>query len=468
VVASVILIAALCVVQSEGTDTLDLVQTEETLPGTIGCTWWRMRSITNAVGEYWQIKEIQFFESADGSGNAVSADHVEQTVSSTYKDSPAPGQPDTSEYRAEKAMDGDDTTYWSSSSDVKFEYFAVQFKTPKDIRSVKCQLEAENMGPMMVIIEKSFDGENWARSTEVSDMLDWDKKMETYPLVSMDVLPTVSTFSLRSQANPKFCVGVKETPAEDPEDPPLPLEEGAILEMQPCADAKSTQYWQLRSDFLLGNAKDVDVVIHVAALQDQGVLDVKKYACEQNDDGSETCPAWAANSMFQFAEEAKGGLMHSKSDNNANLVIRAENIDEGEEVKLGACGADGTTPADVANCASDSNGRFEAKPMFLVEPRKMAVACAPYTHMNIEPDPAENEVAAMTLCAKKSDCLAYNWANNEAVCEDDPPCEGKYTLHSWSCEALHEVHGGMDGWSLGVRAGKLEPFVEERVKAADL
>ena len=36
--------------------------------------------------------------------------------------------------------------------------------------------------------------------------------------------------------------------------------------------------------------------------------------------------------------------------------------------------------------------QFELKPMFLVESRKMAIACAPYTHMNLEPVPVEDEV----------------------------------------------------------------------------
>lgn len=221
------------------------------------------------MGEYWQIKEIEWFESKDGSGNAVSKDHFEKATSSTYKDSPKPGQPDTSKHQPMMAMDGDPKTFWSSSSDIKFEYVAVKFKTPKDIRSIKCQLESVNMGPAMVIVEKSFDGMNWARSTEISEMLSWGNKMQLYKLIDMDVVPQVSTFSLRSQVNPSFCVGVKETAAEDPEDPPLPLEEGAKLEIQKCSDSRSTQYWQLRGDFLLGNAKDVNMVIHVGALQEK-------------------------------------------------------------------------------------------------------------------------------------------------------------------------------------------------------
>ena len=52
----------------------------------------------------------------------------------------------------------------------------------------------------MVIIEKSSDGENWSRSTEISDMKKWGSKMETYPLLDMDFVP-FSVFSLRSQVS---------------------------------------------------------------------------------------------------------------------------------------------------------------------------------------------------------------------------------------------------------------------------
>jgi hypothetical protein len=428
-----------------------------------------VRSIANAVGEYWQLSEIEWYESKDGSGNPVGADQFDKRTSSTYKDSPKPGQPDTSEHRPEKAMDGDTATFWSSSSDIKFEYIAVKFKTPKDIRSIKMQLASENMGPPMVIVEKSSDGENWARSTEISDMKKWGSKLDMYGLVDMDAVPTVSTFALRSQENPRFCVGVRETPAEDPEDPALPLEEGAVLEMQPCSDARTTQYWQIRKDFLLANAKDSDMVVNVDALQNGATLSMKKYQCDTDEEtGEELCPSWGANSKFNFAEEAKGGLMFSKTDNNGNLVMQTENLEEGVQVKYGECGSDGEQPSDVANCASITGARWELKPMFLVEPKRMAIGCAPYTHMNIKPLEALDERAAMTECAAKADCLAYNWAEDGAVCPTTPPCEGKYTLHSWSCTALHEVHSGQMGWSLGVRCGKLEPFVEERTKKLDL
>jgi len=85
------------------------------------------------------------------------------------------------------------------------------------------------MGPAMVIVEKSLDGEWWSRSTEVADMKEWGDKMETYPLITMNhgVAPVVarcvalellcvsvptSIFAFRSQDNPRFCVGVRPTP----------------------------------------------------------------------------------------------------------------------------------------------------------------------------------------------------------------------------------------------------------------
>ena len=49
--------------------------------------------------------------------------------------------------------------------------------------------------------------------------------------------------------------------------------------------------------------------------------------------------------------------MHSKSDNNANLVITADAIEEGAEVKFSLCGADGTAPADAASCSDANNAR---------------------------------------------------------------------------------------------------------------
>jgi len=376
----------------------------------------------------------------------------------------------TSAYRPENALDGSDDTFWSSSSDIKFEFVSVKFTFPKDIRSVKCQLQQEGYGPMMVIIEKSSDGIYWARSTEVSDMLGWGNSLQIYPLVRMDVLPAVSSFALRNQADPRWCLGVRPTPAEDPEDPPIALMEDAPLELQPCADSKTTQYWQLRSDFFLANAADNTMVVRVRDLSgatdrpfDGLALEMGKHECVTTEDGVTTCPPWFHDSRFVFHDQEKGGLMASRSAQQ-NIVMTFAALEEGSPVSFAKCGDDANVPADISSCNNHTLQQFEAKPMFLVEPNKMAVACSPYTHMDIEPIQSPDETFAMALCAKDPDCIAYNYAASDATCSTDPPCEGKYKGYVWACESLHEVHSGVAGWSLGVRCGKLEPFIEEEKK----
>lgn len=51
------------------------------------------------------------------------------------------------------------------------------------------------------------------------------------------------------------------------------------------------------------------------------------------------------------------------------------------------------------------------------------------------------------LCAADLKCSAYNWANNAVA---DPQDADKVFL----CHKLHDVHPGVDGWELGVRAGR--------------
>merc|ERR1711939_677108 len=90
VATAVVCVAVVACTTAEAAGADELAEEHAGLSGTIGCQWWRIRSISNAVGEYWQIKEIEWFESKDGSGNAVSKDHIEKATSSTYKDSPKP------------------------------------------------------------------------------------------------------------------------------------------------------------------------------------------------------------------------------------------------------------------------------------------------------------------------------------------------------------------------------------------
>jgi len=424
---------------------------------TIGASFWRIRSITKAPGEYWQIAEIEF---CDSKGTPIT--NIKKAIASSYKDSPAPGKPDKSQFKAAKAIDGKLDTHWSASNNNKFEFLAVEFTMPVDIRSIKCQLTNDANGPAMVIIEKSSDGENWSRSTEISDMKKWGSKMEAYPLLDMDFVP-FSVFSLRSQVNPWFCVGIKPTPNPDPELEPIAMKEGASLEVQVCSDANNHQYWTIDEETgLLQNAADMSMVIKANELQDGGLLSINKYECKESGNActtiSETCicPQWARSSKFGFLE----GLLGSRVDGSRNLIIKLQSLAAGAAVTLATCGADGSTNAAITNCGSEQVAQFELNPMFIVEPKKQALACAPYSNSKLEPTPASTEFTAMKLCAAKASCTAYNWASQSAVCTAEPPCEGKYKASAWLCTDMHEVYSDVEGWSLGTRAGKLAPFVE--------
>jgi hypothetical protein len=178
--AKFMLIALAIVAVSMSTEsisnTLELVQETE---GTIGCKFWRVRSITDTPGEWWQLKEIEFYTSADGSGDKVAPS---KAMASTFK-----GDQNESENKAEKAIDGSMDTFWSTSDKYKFEWIGVEFESPQEIASIKMQLTDWQMGPAMVIVEKSLDGEWWSRSTEVADMKDWANSMQVYPLITMNM-----------------------------------------------------------------------------------------------------------------------------------------------------------------------------------------------------------------------------------------------------------------------------------------
>merc|ERR1711934_1141142 len=223
--------------------------------GTVGCKFWRVRSITDTPGQWWQVKELEFYTSANGSGDKV--------VPSKAMASSFLGDLNESENKAEKAIDGSADTFWSTSDKYKFEWIGVEFETPQEIASIKMQITDEFMGPAMVIVEKSFDGEWWSRSTEIMDMGDWSQSMVTYPLIVMSTVPK-SLFAFRSQDNPRFCVGVRPTPhPTDEKADPYPLFEDARLEVQICNDKTNTQYWQLTDDPrpMLKNAADQSFVM---------------------------------------------------------------------------------------------------------------------------------------------------------------------------------------------------------------
>jgi len=312
-------------------------------------------------------------------------------------------------------------------------------------------------------MEKSFDGEDWSRVVEISDMKEWGKKLQDFPLLPMDTVPD-SVFALRSQKNPAFCVGVKPTPnADDPKADPFPIFENAELQLQKCDDNKNTQYWQLVNGQIpwMQNAADQSFKMHVDKAEGGSKLTVKQ--CKEGggcgDDKS------FSNDKFAFGAEAKGGLMMGKGTLQ-NLVITAAKLEEGAAVTLQECTAPppppakgkaavDPEPADVTKCdklKDKTLSQWELKPMFILEKGKQTVSCAPYSHSHKKPTPCDSRVKAQELCSKDNNCAAYNWASE------------KDTEEVYLCTDLHEVHAGVAGWELGVRAGRLEPFVEEARK----
>jgi len=414
-------------------DTVELVQETE---GTIGCKFWRVRSITDTPGQWWQVKELEFYTSANGSGDKV--------VPSKAMASSFLGDLNESENKAEKAIDGSADTFWSTSDKYKFEWIGVEFETPQEIASIKMQITDEFMGPAMVIVEKSFDGEWWSRSTEIMDMGDWSQSMVTYPLIVMNTVPK-SLFAFRSQDNPRFCVGVRPTPhPTDEKADPYPLFEDARLEVQICNDKTNTQYWQLTDDPrpMLKNAADQSFVMHINGSTAVG-SELSAKQCRED------CTEGFEDDLWHYAGDAAGGLAYNKNQPNLVLAPKGGALEEGVEIVLEACGSE---TADVSACADKNTARWELLPMFILEEGKQTISCAPYSHANVEPSPANNRPAAQEACAANPECTAYNWADDTA--------EGNIKSKVYSCTAMHEVHSGVVGWELGVRAGTLEPFAE--------
>merc|ERR1719321_2109975 len=82
-------------------DTVELVQMTE--GSTVGCKYWRVRSITDTPGQWWQVKELEFYTSTDGSGDKVAPS---KAMASSFK-----GDLNESENKAEKAIDGSADTF---------------------------------------------------------------------------------------------------------------------------------------------------------------------------------------------------------------------------------------------------------------------------------------------------------------------------------------------------------------------
>merc|ERR1711865_663973 len=397
----------------------------------IGCKFWRVRSITAASGDWWQVREIEFYKSKDGGGRKV----AEKTaISSTYKRGG-----DT--YKPNMAIDNNNETFWSARNGNKFEWIGVEFEEPQEIGSVKMQLVDWQFGHAMVIVEKSYDGNWWSRSTEVTDVKDWSTEMQLFPLIQMAMLPP-SVFAFRSQVEPRFCIGVRTTsPPASAQGDPVEMGEFSRLEIQVCDDNRNTQYWALDGGArsMLRNAADQSYVVHVNGSSAQGTDLSVRQCIDGCSDGFE-------DDLWEYGDDG-GGVLRNKNQPHLLAYPKGGEFKEGVQIIVQMCGAEG----DVAlseDCDDENGARFELLPMFVLEEAVQAISCAPYSHSAVSPANATTRAEAQQICAQDSLCNAYNWADATAT--------GNITDKVYSCTAMHEVHTGVTGWELGVRAGRLE------------
>lgn len=301
---------------------------------------------------------------------------------------------------------------------------------------------------------------------EVTISKSWDKAPVRYTWATLDKLPP-SVFSIRSQLDPSMCLGVKEIP--DPKEPkliaPKPIDYGTGLEVQRCSDNVLPQFWYMESTGRLKNAAGK----HYSAVLGGGIggtpiLDVDATKAPKVNDTLSVgkcvgaCKDDKAN-YFAYSEESKGGFIRLKKDGWSNLVIAAPAGGKAGYVKLAACGADATKQADLANCKTLTNARWELSPMFNVELKKQAISCSPYGHQNVLPTDCTSSRQAQILCAMDKLCIAYNWVSKEA--------SGDFSDKVWLCRELHDVHlptekQNLNGWELGTRAGAAEDPYEAR------
>jgi len=418
----------------ETTDTLLSQQlTRTTLP--IGCKFWRVRSITDTSGDWWQIKELEFYSSAEGSGRKILE---KRALASSYKKG-------GNTYKPENAIDNSGETFWSAANKYKYEWIGVEFEEPMEVGSVKMQLVDWQFGPAMVVVEKSLDGEWWSRSTEISDMKDWATTLQLYPLIQMATVPP-SVFAFRSQEDPTFCLGVRTTsilvnsslPASEQGDP-VDICDFARLEVQVCDSDRTTQYWALDEDQVLRNAEDQTYVMHVnGSTADKTELSVRK-CTDGRSDGFE-------DDVWEYVETG-GGIIRNQNQPHLLAYPKGGQLTEGTVVSLEMCGAEGDT-ALFEDCESNIHARFELLPMFVLEAGVQTISCAPYSHSSVEPAAASSRNEAQEICAKDLTCAAYNWVDSTA--------EGNVIDKVYACTAMHEVHSGVVGWELGVRAGRLD------------
>lgn len=453
--------------------------------GAIGTKFWRIRAIQSMNGQEWALSHLSFYDSTAADAKPLAIPDVECTgheeaqgkkpptacmlASSrklVKKEDPNPNdkdktaanlEPDTPHPTADAFKAGDDT-FWMSNTNQKDEWIGVQFENPTDVLEVKMKVTSIGNSPPAFVVEKSFDGEEWARATEVLNCKEWAEKIESFAWKPMDAEPT-SVFSIRSQKDPSLCIGAKPIP--DPEEPelvaPKPIDFKTPLEVQRCDDTKNTQFWYMNKETnRLVNAAGKEYIAHMDKPEAGAAMSIGE--CNKD------CASLTEikSDIFAYSPGSAGGLLHVKDEGKTNLVVA---MPEGSDKKIAKgtvtvakCGNDKTKSANVANCKDLTNAQFELSPMFLIEKNKRAINCSPYSHSHAKPVPCKTQLEAQALCAKDKKCMAYNWV--------DSSYSGAEKDLVWLCHEIHDVHlktekDPLDGWELGIRAGFSEDLIEE-------
>jgi len=190
-------------------------------------------------------------------------------------------------------------------------------------------------------------------------------------------------------------------------------------------------------------------ILGVESLQAGGQLVIK--TCR---DG---CPQDTA-SEFAYSDSVNGGFLRTKGAPNLVIGPKGKQVNGSIPLILNACGQNPQVAASLRVCAEETHAQFELLPMFDIEPQKEAINCVPYSHQLSEltgPKEADSQQEAQRLCAADNACSAYSWAKSSAV--------GDVKNKVFLCTKLHNVHAGVEGWELGVRAGRAydSPYGEE-------
>jgi hypothetical protein len=507
-------LAVLCVVVALASTVEEAAAVEtEALAGVkamdIGTAYWRVRSIRATQGKLeWAVEHLAFFtdrgatKAAAGGTPISSSTKVTKTepdyagaekqvqaekAKRAKTDKPMTGGEEAAmreklrneAYMAAKradagvalvkknadtqAFDGKDGTYWLAGTPQKDEWIGQKFAAPQDIQSIKIKVMSTGQAPSAFIIEKSDDGENWSREIEVTNCKAWDKKQEVFAWAPYDTTPS-SVFAIRSQAHPRFCVGVKPTPIPDDEEAdPIPIKFGAKLTVQLCDDMKIPQWWNFDKRGMIHNSAGSEYIAHINATDSAVGSPFAVGECKKDCDKNEA-------DLLQYSEGLQGGFLRLKAVTKNNLVLGPKDLDKngmpvvGTDVVLHECGSNKdlkdktkTPDANINNCPKMKHSQWELFPMFQIEKGKRALNCSPYSHTHKKPIQANDQATAQQACAKDNKCIAYNY-------RDSTP--GDITNKAYLCWELHDVHSSQVGWELGIRAGRAEDFIEEEAAKA--